>query len=324
MDAFEEAVERAVRIRSEQAGGLSPKAIQELELSVRAHPDEFLTSAPEQALLILDKAIRAQLADRAEDELRDDKMFDSALKQRSKTLRSAAESALAIDPRNLDAQLLRIIGTYPTATAKEELRYQELKAVMETIPRPEPSQSGMENDVFCQPWLRAMEALTRWAYEATHFRQAGELGRELLTACPSDPYGCRHTLALVYARLEDETALDELDRFFARKGSAWIALARTILLYKLDRIGAARRALLGYVRLYPGGAFALANPSFVDEYLPNRPDYAPLSFDEAVLAVREAALLIEDVPFFLFWCFDQESFAKAEEEFARHIGYDER
>ena len=75
-----------------------------------------------------------------------------------------------------------------------------------------------------------------------------------------------------------------------------------VLLYKLDRMSAARRALRGFDELCEGGAYALLRPTFVEVYLPDRPEAAPCSFRECMLATREAEPIIADTPDFIAWC----------------------
>ena len=137
-----------------------------------------------------------------------------------------------------------------------------------------------------------------------------------------DPLGARYTLALAYARLEDEPGFQELDRAWGHRDSAWSALARTLLLFKLDRMPAARRALTGYVSVYESGAFGLASPTLVEPYLPDRPSFEPGSLDEVVFAVHEAEPIIVDTPDFMNWCNSQPGFRESAEAFARRMGYD--
>ena len=122
-----------------------------------------------------------------------------------------------------------------------------------------------------------------------------------VTESAGDPLGARNTAALAYARLEDEEGLNALEARFTQ-GNAWTSLARCLLLYKLDRTPAARRSLRGFAQLNQGAAYAMMRPVFVEVYLPDRPDYAPGSFEEAMAAVHEAEVIIADTPDFVAWC----------------------
>ena len=127
---------------------------------------------------------------------------------------------------------------------------------------------------------------------------------------------------LCYARLEDEAALEALDVRFSRQGDSWQHLSRAILLYKLGRLAAARRALGGYTRLCEGGAYALIKPIMIDTYLPDRPETTPLSFEEATLAVHEADPVIVDVPDFVPWAQGQRDVWFAAQSFAERRDLD--
>ncbi|MBD9242503.1 MAG: hypothetical protein EGQ45_00305, partial [Clostridiales bacterium] len=93
-----------------------------------------------------------------------------------------------------------------------------------------------------------------------------------------------------------EAFIDELDARFGRQGNAWTHLTRALLLFKLDRTPAARRALRGFASLCRGGAYALLRPTFVEPYLPDRPDAEPGSYAEAMMAVHECDPAIMDTP----------------------------
>ena len=68
-----------------------------------------------------------------------------------------------------------------------------------------------------------------------------------------------------------------------------------------DPLGA-RRSLRGFAQLNRGAAYAMMRPVFVEVYLPDRPDYAPGCFEEAMAAVHEAEVIIADTPDFVAWC----------------------
>ena len=139
---------------------------------------------------------------------------------------------------------------------------------------------------------------------------------------PTDELGARHTWAIALARLEDEAAFDELDARFGRQGNAWTHLTRALLLFKLDRMPAARRALRGFASLCRGGAYALLRPTFVEPYLPDRPDAEPGSYAEAMMAVHECDPAIMDTPDFLGWASAQNGFAEQAQRFARENDLD--
>lgn len=158
-----------------------------------------------------------------------------------------------------------------------------------------------------RPLLRVRAAIARACADGSRWKMARDAAESVLaqTAAAGDPLGARHTAALAYARLEDEDGLNALEARFDQ-GSAWGNLARCLLLYKLDRLPAARRALRGYAQLNEGAAYALMRPIFVEVYLPDRPDHPKGSFEEALCAVHEAEVVIADTPDFVTWAQSQE------------------
>ena len=157
------------------------------------------------------------------------------------------------------------------------------------------------------PWdrarLRLRAAISRTCADCACWKMALETANSVLgvTESAGDPLGARNTAALAYARLEDEEGLNALEARFTQ-GNAWTSLARCLLLYKLDRTPAARRSLRGFAQLNQGAAYAMMRPVFVEVYLPDRPDYASGSFEEAMAAVHEAEVIIADTPDFVAWC----------------------
>ncbi len=95
-----------------------------------------------------------------------------------------------------------------------------------------------------------------------------------------------------------------------------------ILLFKLGRTSAARRALTGFDRLCEGGIYALLRPILVEPYAPDRPQCAPYSFKEAVLAVHEADPIVVDTPDLPAWAEAQPGMLESAQAFAQKSGFD--
>lgn len=173
------------------------------------------------------------------------------------------------------------------------------------------------DDVFARPRLRLLSAIARARLETARYKAAIATCEKLVELDSLDHLGARYTWAVALARLEDEKGLDALDAKFGRAGNAWIHLARALLMFKLDRMPAARRALRGYASLCEGGAYALLRPTFIDGYLPDRPAFTAGSFEEAALAVHECDAVVMDTPDFIGWATAQDGFAAQAEKFAR-------
>ena len=278
---------------------MSDAAYEELLLAVRQNPEAYIDSDAERAFALLAQAIRKFNESARDDDLLDDDQYMAARNKRFETLRGACQAALSLDATCLDAQLLL---TLATVGRPDKL----LDALCEL------EEKCADGPAFAQldwgnPWdrarLRLRAAISRTCADCACWKMALEAANSVLgvTESAGDPLGARNTAALAYARLEDEEGLNALEARFTQ-GNAWTSLARCLLLYKLERTPAARRSLRGFAQLNQGAAYAMMRPVFVEVYLPDRPDYAPGSFEEAMAAVHEAEVIIADTPDFVAWC----------------------
>ncbi|WP_417802123.1 hypothetical protein [Thermophilibacter provencensis] len=312
MNAWDELVERCAQRRLKKLGPLSDEAYAELVLAVRENPESFIEHTPERAMLVIARALDAYRASCRNDDLLDDAAFEE---ERSRRLAKAhAEFTLAreIDESSLDACLLELL----TEDRDPDLLFRGLIELERDFSSDELPPGDAWDDVFYRPHLRLRAALARTCLDTARYGIAERAATSVMDASPSDPLGARHTCALALARLEDEKGFDALDARFSRQGDPWSHLARVILLYKLDRMSAARRALRGFDQLCRGGAYALLHPTYVEPYLPDRPDVTPGGFEESVFAVREAEPIIADVPDFINWCQDHDWLVASARRFA--------
>ena len=298
MNAWEELVARCAMRRNEKIGPLSDEAYAELVLAVRQNPADFADEPPEQALLAVARALDAYRASGRDDDLLDDAAFEAERARRLGLLRAACRQALELDERCLDARLIDLLAGELEA---DPLTQGLLDLECEFAGAPVPEDDAWE-DVFYRPHLRLRAAVARTCLDAARPRMAASAAASLLDAAPEDQLGARHTYMLACARLEDEPGLGALEARFSGRECAWSHLARVLLLYKLDRLTAARRALRGFDSLCEGGAYALLRPTLVELYLPDRPEAAACGFEESLMAVREAEPIIADVPEFVAWC----------------------
>lgn len=298
MNAWDELVERCALRRREEIGPLSDQAFEELLLAVRERPEAFAERDSERALLVLARGLDAYRESRRDDDLLDDDAFEAERARRVGALRLECSRALGIDAGLLDARLVDL--------ACADLEPDALLASLLELERdaaPDmPAAGDAWADVFCRPRLRLRAAVARACLDGARYRMAESAALSVMDAAPADPLGARHTHLLACARLEDEAGFDAMCARFSHRESAWSHLTRTLLLYKLDRMPAARRALRGFDELCQGGAYALLRPTYVEPYLPDRPEVVPCGFEESLLAVREAEPIIADVPDFVGWC----------------------
>lgn len=307
MNFKEELVARCAARRRSEIGQMSDAAFEELLLTVRANPEASVSTPTEQAYALLGRAV-AKFQDSARnDEFLDDDQYLAARAKRFESLRAACAKALELDGKCLDALLLsKLAADGPAGKLAEELHVLEAGlSERDATPFESLSWSNVED----RPRIRLTAALSRACADSSRWKKARDTAESVLTVTKNDgdPLGARYTAALAYARLEDEEGLNRLDARFSQ-GNVWSNLARCLLLYKLGRIPAARRALRGYAQLSQGAAYALLRPIFVEVYLPDRPDYVPGSFDEALAAIHEAEVIIADVPDFVAWAQAQDWF----------------
>lgn len=323
MDAHKELVARLALKRRRALGELSDGAFRELEAAVSSNPAGFVDDAEEEAFLELSRALDLYESAQHDDDLLDDRQYERARSKRLGELHERCQRVLAIDPACGDARLVHTLSAdlNPDETL-DRLLDQSTREQESLGPVRVPATGDAWSDVFARPRLRLEDAIARTCLDSARYRMALRHSSELLRLAPLDVLGARYTCALAMARLEDEDGLEWLDQRFSRQGNAWLHLARVVLLYKLDRMPAARRALKGFGRLVEGGAYALLQPVFVDTYMPDRPAFEPGSFHEATLAVHEADPIIADTPDLAPWAAEQPAFVEEAQRFAEANGLD--
>lgn len=318
MNFKEELLERIYIHRRLQQRGLSEEAAEELREAVRANPETFLTNPEDKAFKHLGEVLEREDALRSEEEFMDDDAFEAARKSRVERIRSGCQEALEIASSCVDAQTILALTSSEDAN-EIYLALDKMSPVHIELDYPKPNPDIIEPvpPVLMKPYRRYRSALALWALNTTRYSIAREISEDILELDSDDPYGARYILAVVLARLEQEEAFNELDQRLFNAGNAWSNLARALLMFKLDRMSAARRALKTYDRFNKGGAYALLRPVYVETYLPDRPHFEPGSFEEAVLAVHECDPIIMDTPDFIPWCQSQDDFAGSAQAFAQ-------
>ncbi|MDO4798620.1 MAG: hypothetical protein Q4A01_11455 [Coriobacteriales bacterium] len=325
MRGQEELVRRLALKRRRQLGTMSEEAYAELELAVRDDPTRFVDDAQEEAFALVAQALADLERSQHDDDLLDDQQYLRQREKRLVKLGAACSQALQIDENCIDAALLfalsKDLPPSQTAVALVELEEQcvQRSGDVETCVA-----GDAWTNVFERPMLRLHNAIAHYCLCTARYSQARERSIDLLTKAPLDALGARLTCVLAMARLEDEDGFYWLEAREGHRGNAWFHLGRAILLYKLGRMPAARRALGGYDRLCTAGAYVLLQPVFVDTYLPDRPSFSPQSFSETVLAVHEADPIISDIPDFAAWACDQPGFLDSAQDYARRNGMEWR
>lgn len=325
MNARNELVRRLSIKRSRQLGSLSKEGFAELEHAVRKSPMDFVDDAAEEAFATIAQALARYEDSLHDDDLLDDEQYLETRSKRLARLSQACQTALDMDAECVDARLLQLLAA-DSAPDKLHDELWNLDAQLEESQGTLAPGAAGDNwaDVFARPRLRLKAALARTSLDTARFAMARSYCEDLLACAPLDALGARFTYALTLARLEDEEGFEWLDAREGRKGNSWFHLSRVILMYKLGRMPAARRALRGYTQLCQGGAYILLQPIFVDIYMPDRPHFEPGGFTEAMLAAHEAEPIIADIPDFLAWASDQSGFYDSAIEYRNRHGLDWR
>ena len=326
MNAREELILRCARRREAALGGLSPAAFEELKEAVRSDVASFIDTPQEAAFAEVMAMCDAFARNLREADALDDEAYGIARAKMLDTLRKSARQALSTDQGCVDAHHIFIISA-PQGIGSPDRAYDQLLDTYRDSNKQIEALSSFPGglnweNVFMHPHLRLLAALARHCVACTRYRLALEWGDKALALAPNDEVGVRHSMALAYARLEDEAGLNALDDRFQHESTAWSLLARTILLYRLERYPAAKRALRGYVQLVNGGAFALLRPVLLPPYVPDRPTCEPLSFDAALQAIYEAESILADTPGFVWWAQNQPNTIPAAKHFADANGYE--
>ena len=325
MNGHEEQITRLALKRRRKLGSLSDEAFAELELAVRENPSRFVDDDEEQAFSQVVAALDRYHDSCRDDDLLDDEQYAAAANKRYARLETDARNALSVDPDCVDAMLLASIahGSQPDEYVDQLIDYEKMiNEEFGSIPRTATGDTW--TDVFMHPRLRLSNSIAFAFFNTARYRMTVDRCCDLLAISPLDALGARFLCALAMARLEDERGLDWLDARDKRRGNAWMHLSRTLLMYKLGRMPAARRALRGFDNLCPGGAYALLQPVFVDSYLPDRPAFTPQTFSETILAVHEADYVISDVPDFPHWASDLPWFWESAHDFCHKNGFEWR
>lgn len=325
MNAREELIRRLALKRRRKLGSLSDEAFRELDLAVREQPQNYIDDGQDQAFALVAQSLEQVELARHDDDLLDDEQYAKERRRRLDRLASTCQQALSLDEGCVDAALLSLLAA---DHAPDELLGHLLtleKNVIDAAGQVKvPATGDAWADVFVRPQLRLQAAIARTCLNTARFRMTVERCHDLLDKAPLDALGARFTCALAMARLEDEEGFEWLDVREGRRGNAWFHLSRALLMYKLGRMPAARRALRGYDQLCTGGAYVLLQPIYVDTYLPDRPDFAFGSFEEAMLAVHEADPVVTDVPDFAAWACDQPGFLASAQTYCQRNGLEWR
>lgn len=323
MRAHEELVMRLALKRRNKLGGLSDEGFAELLSAVSKNYESFIDDNEEEAFHKVERGLKRLNLDEILDGSLDTAHYEVARVRKMATLENDMRQAVALDPLCADARNLLIMSEL---RAPDLLLKAFLDLEKELEEKTGPIQKGETgdawDDVFQHPRLRLANSIARYMLESGRYRLTVKRCYDLMELNPSDALGARYTCALALARLEDEEGFNALDALDMRKGNAWIHLGRAILMYKLGRVPAARRALNGFNSLCPGGTYALLQPHYLELYFPDRPEFEAGSFWESFYAIHEAGAILDDIPDFARWAAKQKGIEESARTFCKRNGFD--
>ena len=271
-----------------------------------------------------------------------DEQFETGIVRLFDTMQHDVQRICQADERCIDARLLDILLTDAPVDARMprllDLEAEARSHLAQVLPGFDPaadpcwqgrvdgedaSDADAAVDVHLPElagWLHTLEALAFECMAAARYRAAARYARMVhrTTGYRNLAVG---TLLLCLARLEDEQGFFDVAREAGPEveETPWFLLGRTLLLYKLDRMRSATRALREFAARCDGGAFFLLNPTYHDPYLPCRPP-AREAWELSHQAVWEADAIIVDTPDFTAWATGVEGVQDAARRFAERRG----
>lgn len=218
------------------------------------------------------------------------------------------EEALELDPACHDARRMLESAHHPSFESYYHFLEEEAPGVLASCERirdaaveqSPPADAGLAADIAMRPYIRWMFTQTTKALICGRYRQCIRLGEELLELDPSDPSDVRYTLALAYAKLEDQTGLDSLMRrtrplsLTRRTTNPWYSLAQLSQAHKRRDRESAARIIRTMCSLFPHAAFTLYRQDELPDGVYSRLAIAPETEDELVLATSEATVLLQE------------------------------
>ncbi len=216
--------------------------------------------------------------------------------------------AIQLDPNCFDAQRMlnasnsRLFDAYYQFLVEklpqvEAACYQKAQESSQGLPT---EQAELAQRLAINPYKRWLATLSSRALICGRNKDAIAYGEKLLELDAADAADARFTLALAYAKLEDADGLAKLEKQYATvfpprpPDDAWMMLARLALAFKTNNRECANDLLDKLLARYKTGALTL----FMQRDLPEgeyaRLNVEPYSEDELILAVSEAAVLLQE------------------------------
>lgn len=217
------------------------------------------------------------------------------------------DEALSLDGRCHDAVRMREAATRQSfddylnflLSGEEEVRRSCEDRRDQALAAGDDDRSRAEAALAMRPYLRWLSCEASRAVLCGRNRQAISLGERTLELDPTDPSDVRFSMAVAYAKLEDEAGLDAFqDRVRHLQigrpllpPDAWTALSRASLAYRRRDFGAAREAVAALVSTYPEATVTLALQRDLPDGVYARYAAPAWSADELIVATSECTVL---------------------------------
>ena len=218
------------------------------------------------------------------------------------------DEAISLDPHCYDAIRMKAAATNPSFDAFLTLlndRADEVRAYCEQqCANNSPDASGererLAADLAMRPYVRWVATQAEEALICGRNREALRLANKIFEIDPHDAADVRFTASLAYAKLEDQTGLEQLLAQRNTSGrtrpsnDAWAQIALLALAFKRHDLSAARKQISSLVATYPHAAEALIRQMELPDGVFSRLAAVPYSEDEIILAVSEATVLLQE------------------------------
>lgn len=158
----------------------------------------------------------------------------------------------------------------------------------------------LATDLAMRPYLRWLAAWSEQALICGRNKEALGVAERALQEDPRDKADVRYTMALAYAKLEDEDGLDKLARSNHMAGrprpedDPWMLLAHLALAHKRLDMDVAGKDLDKILATFPHAAEALLRQTELPDGVYARLAVVSGSEDELILAISEATVLLQE------------------------------
>ena len=180
------------------------------------------------------------------------------------------------------------------ANGEAEVR-RDCERARDEVDATSPEERRLARELAFAPYLRWVAHEASSAMICGRYRKAVELSLRLERLDETGVTDAGLTLALAYAKLEDESALAALTR---RGGGvmadAWLAMANLATLYHGRRMSEARELVDKILAKWPGAGLTLSRQDELPEGAFARIRVERESEDELILAVSEATVLLQE------------------------------